>query len=333
MPHDYASVFGRIFFPKTVYTTVIYDAERSDSLEFSLVGRLRSIGVIGIPHNVGWKGEGIDEGPAALRKAGIVRQLSQVAEVVEDLGDVETDLPPRDDTNPRLLNPYQVVAVCRAGAPRVRSACEQGYFPVILGAEDSVIMAIVEGLKQGIGETIGLIYMDAHGDFNTPDTTPSGLIGGMDVALLAGHGPDLLTSIFGYKPQLREEQIALFGARDLDPPEREMLEKSKVHLYTMDKVRELGPERAMKEATEKLLRASKRLYIHIDIDVLDPKEIGATQLPVPDGLGLAECSTALRVVRQSGRLCGLDVMVFNAHKDPNGEEARKLNQLVVDSLQ
>jgi arginase len=166
------------------------------------VARLRSIGVLGIPYNVGWKGEGIDEGPAALRKAGIVRQLSQVADVVADLGDVEANLPPRDDTNPRLLNPYQVVAVCRAVALRVRSACEQGYFPLILGAEDSVIMGIVEGLKQGIGETIGLIYLDAHGDFNTPDTTPSGLIGGMDVAVLAGRGPDLLTSIFGHKPQL-----------------------------------------------------------------------------------------------------------------------------------
>jgi arginase len=296
------------------------------------LARLRSIGVIGIPHNVGWEGEGIDEGPAALRKAGIVRQLGQVAEVVADLGDVEVSLPPRDDTNPRLLNPYQVVAVCRAVAPRVRSACEQGYFPLILGAEDSVIMGIVEGLKLGIDETVGLIYLDAHGDFNTPETTPSGLIGGMDVAVLAGHGPDLLTSIFGHKPQLDEEQIALFGARDLDPPEREMLKGSKVHLYTIDKIRELGPVRAMKEATKKLLRASERIYIHIDVDVLDPNEIGATQLPVPDGLGLTECSTALRVVRESGRLCGLDLMVFNAHKDPNGEEAAKLNQLIVNSL-
>ncbi len=294
--------------------------------------RLRSIGVIGIPQNVGWKGEGLDEGPAAFRKAGLVRQLSQVAEVVADLGDVKANLPPRDDTNPKLLNPYQVVAVCKAVAPRVRIACEQGYFPLILGAEDSVIMGIMEGLQQGLGETIGLIYLDAHGDFNTPETTPSGLIGGMDVAMLAGRGPDLLTNIFGHKPQLREEQIAIYGARDLDPPELEMLRRSKVHLYTMDKIRELGPERAMKEATEKLLRAARRIYIHIDIDVLDPSEIGATQLPVPGGLGLTECSDALRVVSQSGKLCGLAVMVFNAHKDHNGKEASQLNQLIVNSL-
>ena len=88
------------------------------------MAKLKSIGVIGIPYTVGWKGEGIDEGPAALRKAGLVRELSQVAETVADLGDVKANLAPRDDTDPRLLNPHQVVAVCRATAPRVRSACE-----------------------------------------------------------------------------------------------------------------------------------------------------------------------------------------------------------------
>lgn len=294
--------------------------------------RLKSIGVIGIPYNVGWKGEGIDEGPAALRKARLVGQLGQIAKAVVDLGDVKADLPPRDDTNPRLLNPHQVVAVCRAVAPRVRNACEQGYFPLILGSEDSVIMGIVEGLQQALREPVGLIYLDAHGDFNIPETTPSGLIGGMDVAILAGRGPDLLTNIFGHKPQLREDQITIFGARDLDPREREMLNASKVHLYTMDKVRELGAERAMKEATEKLLRISERIYVHIDIDVLDPNEIGALHMPVPDGLGLTECANALRVVHETGRLCGLAVMVFNARKDPNGTEATKLNRLIVNSL-
>jgi arginase len=154
----------------------------------------------------------------------------------------------------------------------------------------------------------------------------------MDVAMLAGHGPDLLTNIFGRKPQLNEEQIAIFGARDLDPPERQMLKESKVHLYTMDKVHELGPEKVMKEVIEKLLRASRRIYVHIDIDVLDPDEIGATQLPVPGGLGLTECSNALRIVSQSGKLCALAIMVFNPRKDPNGNEAIKLNQLIANSL-
>ncbi len=296
------------------------------------MSKLKAIGVIGIPYNVGWKGEGIDEGPTALRRAGLLKQLGQVAEAVVDLGDVSVVLPSRDDSNPKLLNPHQVVAVCRAVAPQVRSACEQGYFPLVLGAEDSVIMGIVEGLRQALCQPVGLIYLDAHGDFNTPETTPSGLIGGMDVAILTGRGPDQLTNIFGQKPQLHEEQVAIFGARDLDRPEREMLRRSKVHMYTMDRVRELGAERAMREAAEKLLRFCSKIYVHVDIDVLDPSEMKAIHMSVPDGLTLTECAGALRVVRETGRLCGLAVMVFNARKDPNRTEAGKLNRMIIDSL-
>jgi len=249
-----------------------------------------------------------------------------------DLGDVNVGLPRRDDSNPRLLNPHQVVAVCRAVAPRVRAACERGYFPVILGSEDSIIMGIVEGLQRALRERIGLVYLDAHADFNTPETTPSGLIGGMDVAILTGRGPDLLTDIFGRKPQLREEQIVIFGARDLDPPEWEMLRQSKVHFYSMEKVVKLGAEQAMKDATEKLLESCERIYVHMDIDVLDPSEMKAIHMNVPDGLKLNECANALHVVRKTERLCGLAVMVFNARKDPDGTEARKLNRMIVDGL-
>jgi arginase len=296
------------------------------------VSKLKAIGVIGIPYNVGWKGEGIDEGPSALRAAGLLKELEQVAEAVVDLGDASVDLPPRDDSNPKLLNPHQVIAVCKAIAPRVRSACEQGYLPLVLGAEDSAIMGIVEGLAQGLSVPIGLIYLDAHGDFNTPETTPSGLVGGMDVAVLAGRGPDLLTKIFGHKPQLREEQIAIFGARDLDPPEKEMLRRSNIHLYTMDRVRELGAERAIMEAAEKLSRFCDKIYVHVDIDVLEPTEMKAIHMSVPNGMTLAECARVLRNVRKIGKLCGLAVMVFNARKDQKGTEARKLNQLIVDGL-
>ncbi len=294
--------------------------------------RLNAIGVIGIPYNVGWKGEGIDKGPSALRKAGLLKQLGQVADLVVDLGDLCVEMPPRDDSNPKLLNPYQVIAVCQAIAPRVKEACLGGYFPLVLGSEDSIIMGIVEGLQQGLNKEVGLIYLDAHGDFNTPETTPSGLIGGMDVAMLAGRGPEQLTNIFGNKPQLREEQISIFGARDLDPPEIKMLEVSRVHLYTMDRVRKLGAEQTMREVVDRLSANCDKIYIHMDIDVLEPTEMKAVHMNAPNGLGLGDCTKALHIVRETGRLCGLAVMVFNADKDPTGAEAQKLNRLIVESL-
>jgi arginase len=154
------------------------------------------VGILGVPYNVGWRGEGIDKGPQALRNAGLAERLGKVACVVKDLGDIQADLPPYEDSNQKLLNPRQVIALCRVLA----------YFPLILRGEDSVLMGIIEGLKRGLKKRIGLIYFDAHGDFNTPETTPSGLIGGMNVAVVAGRGPEILTKMFGYAPQLPEEK-------------------------------------------------------------------------------------------------------------------------------
>jgi len=293
---------------------------------------ISKVGVLGVPYNVGWKGEGIDKGPQALRNAGLTERLRRVAYVVEDLGDLEADLPPYNDSNPKLLNPQQVVALCRALASKVEKICRDGYFPLILGGEDSVLMGIIQGLKRGIEKRIGLIYFDAHGDFNTPETTPSGLIGGMNVAVAAGRGPEVLTKIFGYTPQLPEENIVLYGVRDLDPPERIALGGSRVHVYSRAKIRELGAETAIKDALERLEPVCDQVYIHVDLDVLDESAMKAQILPVPDGLSLPEFTSAIRMVRATGKLRGLAVMVFNPLKDPEGLEARKVSKLIAQAL-
>lgn len=293
---------------------------------------ISKVGILGVPYNVGWRGEGIDKGPQALRDAGLAKRLRKVARVVEDLGDIQADLPSYDDSNPKLLNPKQVIALCRVLASRVEEMCRDQYFPLILGGEDSVLMGIIEGLKRGVEKRIGLIYFDAHGDFNTPETTPSGLIGGMNVAAVAGRGPEMLTKIFGYAPQLPEENIVLYGTRDLDPLENIALENSRVHVYPRAKIRELSAEAVMKEALEKLETECDQIYIHVDLDVLDESAMKAQILPVPDGLLLSEVASAIRVVRATGKLRGLAIMVFNPLKDPEGLEAHKITKLIVKAM-
>jgi len=262
----------------------------------------------------------------------LAERLRKVARVVKDLGDIKADLPLYDDSNPKLLNPQQVIALCRVLASRVEKICREGYFPLILGGEDSVLMGLIEGLKRGLKKRIGLIYFDAHGDFNTPETTPSGLIGGMNVAVVAGRGPEILTKMFGYTPQLPEENIVLFGVRDLDPPEKIALEDSRVHVYSRAKIRELGAEAAMKDALEKLEPVCDQFYIHVDLDVLDENAMKAQILPVPDGLSLSEFSSAIRMATATGKLRGLAIMVFNPLKDPEGLEARKVTKLILDAV-
>jgi len=293
---------------------------------------ISKVGILGVPYNVGWRGEGIDKGPQALRNAGLTERLRKVVRVVKDFGDAQVDLPPYEDSNPKLLNPRQVTALCGVLASRVESMCRDGYFPLILGGEDSVLMGIVEGLKRGLKKRIGLVYFDAHGDFNTPETTPSGLIGGMNVAVVAGRGPETLTTMFGYAPQLPEENIVLFGVRDLDPPEKIALENSRVHVYSRAKIREQGAEDVMKDGLERLEAACDQFYIHLDLDVLDESAMKAQILPVPDGLSLSEFSSAVHIARATGKLGGLAVMVFNPLKDTKGLEARKVAKLIADAV-
>jgi len=290
------------------------------------------VGILGVPYNVGWRGEGIDKGPQVLRNTGLAERLRKVARVVKDLGDIEAYLPSYDASNPKLLNSQQVIALCRVLASRVEEMCRDGYFPLILGGEDSVLMGIVEGLKRGLKERIGLIYFDAHGDFNTPETTPSGLIGGMNVAVVAGRGPELLTNMFGYTPQLPEENIVLYGTRDLDPPEKVALENSRVHVYSRAKIRELGAEDAMRDALKKLEPVCDKIYVHVDLDVLDQGDMKAQILPAPDGLFLPEVTCAIRTVRTTCKLGGLAIMVFNPLKDPDGLEALKIVKLIVEAV-
>jgi len=297
-----------------------------------LKSRISKVGLIGVPYNVGWTGPGIEEGARVLRNAGLVDELRKVVGEVVDYGDVEVKLPPRDDSNPKLLNARQVEAVCRSLATKVHETLDMEYFPLIVGGEDSVIMGIIEGFRRALGPRIGLIYMDAHGDFNTPETTPSGLIGGMNVAITAGRGPKELVEMFGRSPLLPEENIVLYGTRELDAMEEKALAESKVRVYKREKIREVGVEKAVKKILHDLESKCDRVYVHVDLDVLDETAMSAQSYPVGDGLSMGEFQETLQGLVRSGRLCGIAIMVFNAAKDPKGMEARKVVRLITDIL-
>lgn len=301
-------------------------------VEKTLKPKISKVSVIGIPYNVGWRGQGIAEGARAFRDAGLIDELKKVINEVIDYGDVEVRLPPRDESNPKLLNPKQAEAVCRVLATKIHSTLQRGCFPLIIGGEDSVLMGIIEGFRRALGTRIGLVYMDAHGDFNTPETTPSGLIGGMNVAITAGRGPKQLVEMFGHSPLLPEENIVLYGTRELDSMEEMALAESKVRVYTREKIREDGVEKVVKEILHDLKLRCDNVYVNVDLDVLDETEMSAQSQPVRDGLSIHEFQKTLQAIVKSGKLCGIAIMVFNAIKDTKGLEARKVVRLVADVL-
>jgi len=217
-------------------------------------------------------------------------------------------------------------------AAKVHSTVDREYFPLIIGGEDSVIMGIIEGFQRTLGPRIGLVYMDAHGDFNTPETTPSGLIGGMNVAITAGRGSKELVEMFGRSPLLPEENIVLYGTRELDAMEEKALTESKVKVYMREKIREVGVEKAVKKILHDLESRCDKVYVHVDLDVLDETAMSAQSYPVGDGLSMGEFQETLQGLVRSERLCGMAIMVFNAAKDPEGVEARKVVRLIADVL-
>ena len=231
-----------------------------------------------------------------------------------------------------LLNPEGVKAVSRVIADEVARVVADGYTPLIIGGEDSVMLGILEGFRRALGAPIGQVFMDAHGDFNTPETTPSGLIGGMENAILTGRGPEGLVKLFRDEPQLREENITFYGTRDLDPQEKVALDHSQVRRWPADRIRQVGPEEAMRQIVDDLRSRVENVYLHIDLDILDESEMAAHVLPVPNGLTSDEFVRSVSGLVSSGLLCGLAVMVFNAAKDPIGSEAKRVVKLVADFL-
>jgi arginase len=291
---------------------------------------LLRIGVIGVPYNTGSKGLNIERGAKALRNAGIVDALRRFSEVV-DFGDINVNLPPQDNSNSKLLNPDQVEVLCRALAAKVKATIAVGCLPFIVGGDCSMLMGVVEGLRS-LELRIGMVYMDAHGDFNTPETTPSGIIGGMDVAIVAGRGPKKLAAMFGHSPLLPEENIVLYGVRDLDPLEAKALAESKVRIYPREKIKMQGAEKAAEEVIHYLESKCDCLYLHVDLDVLDKSVFSAQGLPVPDGLSREEFQDTLKALAKCGKLCGVSITAFDAAKDSDVSQARIIVELVSGAL-
>lgn len=289
---------------------------------------LGKIGVLGVPYDAGSKKLQLSGGAKALREAGIVSALGRVGEVV-DFGDLSVDLQPVDRSDPKLLNPGQVEALCKALAAKVKEIVGKGCLPLFVGGDCSLLFGVVEGLWS---PRLGVLYMDAHGDFNTSETTPSGIIGGMCLAAVTGRGSKRLTRMFGHEPLLQEGSLVLYGVRDLDPLEAETLAKSKVKMYTRHMVKASGAEKTAKEACDYLSAKCDGVYLHVDLDVLDKSLFAAQGLAVPDGLLEDEFGAVLRALAKSGKLRCMSLVAFDAGKDADGGQAKKLVDLVVEAL-
>jgi arginase len=272
--------------------------------------------VIGVPLYTLARYRGMGEAPSALRAAGIVGVLR----AADDLGDVAlAQLTGDSGGRVKNLDHFRESTLLVYNAARSISADSV----VVLGGECSETVGIMAGLAEEFKGRPGMLWLDAHGDFNTPETSPSGYIGGMCLALATGRGPSL-----GLPPSLADERLVHLGSRDLDPAEEKALAESQVTLVTSRMAKERGAAEAAKDAAKKLDSTSDWIVCHLDVDVVDPELIPAVNYPTPGGLGVEEVAALIRALSNTGKLRLLELAAYNPAKDRSGASVEKIVELL-----
>jgi arginase len=290
------------------------------------------IRVIGVPMDLGADRRGVDIGASAIRYAGLNDQLRRLDYEVHDIGNIVVPQPESQPIgNPRLKYLDPIVKVAEELADTVTAALKANEFPLVLGGDHSIALGSITGVTR-IHKDIGLLWIDAHADFNTEETTPSGNIHGMILAALAGLGHSRLTGIGGWAPKLNAQRIVIVGARDLDHGERDLLRTHHVHVFTMSDIDHRGISDVMRQALAIAGMASDGIHLSLDMDALDPVHAPGVGTPVRGGLSYREAHLAMELIADSGRLVAMDVIEVNPILDRENATALLAVELVTSAL-
>ncbi len=282
-----------------------------------------NLSILGIPMDLGAGRRGVDMGPSALRNAHLTRALRDLGHSVTDLGDVRVALPESVDKLEEggMVFLESILDACQGTRDRL-AALPEGTFPLTIGGDHSVSMGTVTGnALRGTpgGARMGLIWVDAHTDYNTPGSSPSGNIHGMPVAHLTGLGDPRLTGLGGGW-HMRPEDIVMIGIRSVDPHERDLLREAGIKAYTMKDVDQLGITRIHEETLERL-SGTERLHVSFDADALDPSVCPGVGTPVPGGLTYREGHLLMELLSESGRVTSMDIVEVNPILDTRNQTA------------
>src|SRR4051812_17369343 len=236
----------------------------------------QKIRIIGVPMDLGQSRRGVDMGPSALRVAGLQARLKQLGHQVEDIGNIavrQAEEQHFGERHAKYLN--EISETCRTLAEITEKTLHEGFVPVVLGGDHSLAIGSLAGVSSFYrkqGKKIGCLWLDAHGDMNTPESSPSGNVHGMPLAALIGDGPPELTELLGYKPKVEPRNVALVGLRDLDSKERREIKVSGVHAFTMRDIDERGLREVMSEALRFCSDDTEGIAVSLDMDFVDPED-------------------------------------------------------------
>jgi len=298
--------------------------------------KTRTIHILGVPLDLGGGRRGVDMGPSAVRIAGLGERLAGLGSVVVDKGDLAAPIPETQTArDPRKRYIREIARVCQRLYQEVYKSHEEGALPIVLGGDHSLAAGSVGAsadFAAAKGRDIGLLWVDAHGDMNTPATTTSGNVHGMPLAALLGPEPAELSKIGARSPKVRPDRTVLIGIRNLDTLEKEQIKAAKVQVFTMKDIDRHGIAAVMKRALQIAGKDTHGIHVSFDLDVCDPTIAPGVGTPVKGGLDYREAHMVMEMVADSGLLTSLDLVEINPTLDVRNMTAQLGAELAASAL-
>ena len=286
--------------------------------------------------DLGASRRGVDMGPSALRVAGLQARIKQLGHTVEDIGNLEVRQPEEMQVGEKRAKYLEEIAeTCQDISKSVEKSLEEGYLPLVLGGDHSIAAGVAAGVASHFRRAkkqIGYVWLDAHGDMNTPETSPSGNIHGMPLATIMGYGAPELVELGGFKPKAEPGNIVIVGARDLDAPERKIAKKSGVHVLTMRDIDERGMREVMSEALKYAMDDTEGVAVSLDMDFVDPSDAPGVGTPVRGGVTYREAHLAMEMIADSEAMASFEIVEINPVIDEHNRTALLGVELVLSVL-
>ena len=284
------------------------------------------ISVIGVPLDLGAGRRGVDMGPSAFRQAHLQDTLRELGYDVQDAGDVPVSIQETQDPgDPRRKYLREIRDTCERLRDRVVELLGEGRLPVVLGGDHSIAMGTIAGVSRfhrDRQQKVGLIWFDAHGDMNTPETSPSGNIHGMPLAAALGIGEPTLVGLAGQVPMVEGARAAVVGLRDVDPAERATIKESGIGAYTMRDIDERGMRAVMEEAIKRATSGTAGIHVSFDLDGVDPEHAPGVGTPSPGGMSYREAHLAMEMLADTRRVLSAEFVEVNPVLDHRNRTAR-----------
>jgi len=289
------------------------------------------IRIIGVPMDLGGDRRGVDMGPSAIRYADLEERLEKIGHKVEDQGDIPVAIPEaRVIKDPTAKYMPEIVKANKLLSDAVAKAIRDGYFPLVLGGDHSVAVGSLWGVTH-VRKDVGILWFDAHGDFNTPETSPSGNIHGMALAAALGRGRDPLIKSEDASSRISSVHVVQIGIRDLDPLEKHALRNSGIHVFTMHEVDRYGMPSVVERAITHF-QGCDHIHLSFDVDVIDPDEAPGVGTPVSGGITAREAHLALEMIAEQHKIASMDLVEVNPILDDRNRTAILATELIASAL-